>query len=136
MASRTVDCNQCGEPFEAKRSTAKYCGGRCRQQARRRATPAEAAAAAPNLPRIVELVTQELESLKKTDTVLGAQALELALRMTSMRDTGSAIAALSRELDRVMLRLRSGVAKQEDEVASARRRRDEKRRQAAEAREA
>lgn len=136
MAVRVVECQQCSEKFEAQRSTAKYCGGRCRLQAKRRATPAEAAAVAPNLPRIVELVTKELADLKKTDTVLGAQALELATRMASNKDTGSAIAALSRELDRVMLRLRSGAAKQEDEVASARRRRDEKRRQAAEAREA
>lgn len=132
----TLTCQQCGEPFDAKRPHAKYCGPRCRQQARRRATPAEAEALAPTLPRIVTLTIQELDQLSKTDTVLGAQALELAMRMTSGRDTGSAIAAVSRELDRVMLRLRSGAKAQEDEVASARRRRDEKRRQAAEAREA
>ena len=67
---------------------------------------------------------------------LGQQALELAARLASPKDTGSAIAAVSRELDRVMLRLQSGAAKAEDQVAAARRRRDEKRRAAAEAREA
>lgn len=132
----TVTCEQCGEAFEAARRTRKYCGDRCRQQARRSATPEEAEAIEPRLPRLVELTRKELESLGKLDTVLGETALTLASRMTAAKDTGSAIAALSRELDRVMLRLRSGAAKQEDEVASARRRRDEKRRKAAEARQA
>lgn len=131
-----VACAQCGESFEAKRSTAKYCGDRCRQQARRKATPAEAEAVEPRLPRIVELTWTELEALGKFDTVIGAQAMTLAMRMTSMVDTGSAIAALSRELDRVMLRARGSGASEEDELASARKRRDEKRRAAAAAREA
>ena len=129
-------CEQCGEPFDAKRSTAKYCGPRCRQQARRRSSPAEAEAVDPRLPRIVELTTKELTRLEKLDTVTGQQALALAHRMCSTKDTASSIAAASRELDRLMLRLSSGAASQEDQLASARRRRDEKRRQAAEAREA
>ncbi|MBB3041011.1 hypothetical protein [Nocardioides soli] len=130
------DCAQCGEVFEAKRSTAKYCGDRCRQQARRKVPAAEAEAIEPRLPSIVTTTQAELTRIGKLDTVLGAQAMTLAQRMTSMKDTGSAIAALSRELDRVMLRVAAGAAKQEDQLASARRRRDEKRRAAAEAREA
>ncbi len=131
----TVTCGQCGEAFEAARATRKYCGDRCRQQARRRASEGEAEAFGAD-PSIVERTRSELRELGKLDTVLGAQALVLATRMTSAKDTGSAIAAVSRELDRVLLRLRSGTKGQEDEVASARRRRDEKRRKAAEAREA
>lgn len=87
-------------------------------------------------PRILVVTRTEVERMKKTDTVLGQQALELAARLASPKDTGSAIAAVSRELDRVMLRLQSGAAQAEDQLASARRRRDEKRRQATEAREA
>ena len=68
--------------------------------------------------------------------MIGQQALELARRLVSTKDTGSAIAAVSRELDRIMLRVAAGAAQAEDQVASARRRRDEKRRAAAEAREA
>ena len=132
----TVTCGQCGESFEAERRTRKYCGDRCRQQAKRRVPPGVAEAIAPGLPQLVTLTRKELEQLGKVDTVLGAQALTVAERMTSAKDTGSAIAALSRELDRIMLRLRSGAKSQEDEVASARRRRDEKRRQASQAREA
>ncbi len=131
-----VVCAQCGDSFAGKRSTAKYCGDRCRQQARRRATPGEAAAVVPGLPRIVELTEAELVRLGKLDTVIGQQALELARRLVSTKDTGSAIAAVSRELDRIMLRVAAGAAQAEDQVASARRRRDEKRRAAAEAREA
>lgn len=131
-----VTCAQCGDQFDAQRRTRKYCGDRCRQQARRKASPAEAEAIEPRLPNIVDLTRTELEALKKLDTVLGAQAMTLAWRMTSLKDTGSAIAAVSRELDRVMLRARGGGASEEDELASARRRRDEKRRKAAEARQA
>lgn len=87
-------------------------------------------------PRILVVTRAEVERMKKTDTVLGQTALELAARLASPKDTGSAIAAVSRELDRVMLRLQSGAAQAEDQLASARRRRDEKRRQATEAREA
>lgn len=132
----TVTCAQCGEVFEAARATRKYCGDRCRQQARRTVPAEEAETIEPRLPDLVELTIKELADLGKTDTVLGAQALTLATRMTSSKDTGSAIAALSRELDRVMLRLRAGAQTTEDQVASARRRRDEKRKKAAEAREA
>lgn len=132
----TVACAQCGESFEAARSTAKFCGARCRQQSRRAMPAAEVEPTDEGLPRIVVVTRTEVERLKKVDTVLGQQALELAGRLASTKDTGSAIAAVSRELDRVMLRLQSGAAQAEDQLASARRRRDEKRRAAAEAREA
>lgn len=129
-----VVCAVCGEGFEARRRTAKYCGDRCRQQSHR--SPGAPADVVPGGPRIVEVTRREVERLGKTDTVLGQQALELAERLVSRKDTGSAIAAVSRELDRVMLRLASGAAQAEDQLASARRRRDEKRRAASEAREA
>lgn len=140
---RLVTCAQCGESFEAARATAKFCGPRCRQQSRRamprKAPEPVAVDAEPDgeeTPRILVVTRTEVERMKKTDTVLGQQALELAARLASPKDTGSAIAAVSRELDRVMLRLQSGAAQAEDQLASARRRRDEKRRQATEAREA
>lgn len=133
---RVVTCAQCGEEFEAKRSTAKFCGARCRQQSRRAMPAVELEPTDEGLPRILVVTRTEVERLKKVDTVLGQQALELAARLASPKDTGSAIAAVSRELDRVMLRLASGAAPAEDQLASARRRRDEKRRAATEAREA
>lgn len=133
---RVVTCAQCGEEFEAKRSTAKFCGPRCRQQSRRAMPAAKVAPTDEGLPPILVVTRAEVERLKKVDTVLGQQALELAARLASPKDTGSAIAAVSRELDRVMLRLASGAAPAEDQLASARRRRDEKRRAATEAREA
>ena len=140
---RLVTCAQCGESFEAARATAKFCGPRCRQQSRRamprRAPETVAVDVEPDgeeTPRILVVTRTEVERMKKTDTVLGQTALELAARLASPKDTGSAIAAVSRELDRVMLRLQSGAAQAEDQLASARRRRDEKRRQATEAREA
>ena len=32
-------CRQCGQPFEAKRSTALYCSSRCRLRAHRKSEP-------------------------------------------------------------------------------------------------
>lgn len=140
---RLVTCAQCGESFEAARTTRRFCGPRCQKQSRRampRTTPEPVAvdvdADGEETPRILVVTRTEVERMQKTDTVLGQQALELAARLASPKDTGSAIAAVSRELDRVMLRLQSGAAQAEDQLASARRRRDEKRRQATEAREA
>jgi len=36
VAVRLVACESCGRPFEAKRSTARYCGPTCRSRAHRR----------------------------------------------------------------------------------------------------
>ena len=32
-------CDECGEPFEAKRSTARFCSSKCRKRSHRRMQP-------------------------------------------------------------------------------------------------
>jgi hypothetical protein len=123
-----VTCAQCGEAFEGKRRTAKYCSPTCRQRSRRRATPAETEAAL-DLELgggIVAMTRRELTSLKKLDSVVGQQAMTLAIRMTSGKETGSAIAALSRELTRV-LQLARAAGEVKDPVDEVRERREQKR---------
>jgi hypothetical protein len=103
------ECAECSGPFEAKRRTAKYCGGKCRVRAtRRRANGGESPEPAllptdvrGSLP-IVEATRRELAAAGRVDSMLGQQALELAARMHSAVDTGSAIASLSRELRAVV----------------------------------
>lgn len=51
---------------------------------------------------LLEATRRQLEDLGQVDSVLGQQALRLAERMMSPFDTGSALAALSKEFGRVM----------------------------------
>jgi len=51
---------------------------------------------------LADTVRDELRSAGQLNSALGAQAVRLAERMESPFDTGSAIAALSRELRAVM----------------------------------
>lgn len=105
----TRSCESCGKPFEAKRSTAKYCRSGCRVRAtRKRASePAEVVELGPSEPAVdesplVKAVRLELEAAGRLESSLGQQALELARHMASPFDTGSARASVSRELRAVM----------------------------------
>lgn len=137
-----VVCSQCGTEFEAKRSTAKYCSPTCRQRARRGTnepgkveteaepvdeSPKPALAVSVLLGEdIVAATKRDLEAVDKLDSVAGRQAMVVAARMTLPKATGSEIAALSRELSRLML-LAVGKAGQEaDPVDEVKRKRDEK----------
>jgi hypothetical protein len=74
---------------------------------------------------LVAAIRRELEGARRLDTALGRQAMRLAERMHSMMDTGSAVAALSRELRAVMAEALAGVpAKADglDELAARRER--------------
>lgn len=118
-----VNCQQCGEPFEAKRSTAKYCSDKCRQRVQRRRNDPPPAAPVG----LVATVRKELEQLGKSESYVGQQALIIAERMASAKETGSAVTSLSQELTRLMATAKAGAPAEEDEVARARRIRDEKR---------
>ena len=119
-----VTCAACGQPFEAKRSTAKYCGATCRQRARRMPDAAKEAAPQSSLADVTE---RELTNANRLDTVPGQQAMALARRLANPAgETGSAVAALSRELSRLLASMQTG-KESVDEVEEARRKRDEKR---------
>jgi hypothetical protein len=122
-----VRCSVCGKPFEAQRPTAKYCGSTCRVRQSRKAKPApdpasETPVVTPIKPletvedSLVTAVKADLEAAGRLETALGRQALRLAERMGSAFDTGSAIAALSRELRAVMAEALSGGEKAGDSL--------------------
>lgn len=97
----TRTCSSCGRPFEAERSTAKYCGPTCRKRASRR--PSEPSGPVAALPiGLVEATRTELAAAGQESSALGQAALRLAERMCGEFDTGSAVAALSKELRAVM----------------------------------
>lgn len=137
-------CEQCGTQFEARKSTAKYCGGNCRTRASRNRTAAAinsggqtASPAAPKQPvggvvlvageGLVAQVQRELEEAGRLDTVLGQQALVLAQRMRVVSpDTGSSLSAISKELRTVMAQALDGVAIEGDPIDEVTRRREAK----------
>ena len=135
-------CEHCGKGFKAQRRTAKYCSTTCRVKAKnvRRSegdstapqVVQQRAAAAADAPRatLVEAVESELDALGKSNTMLGAQALEMAKLIAGGGETGAAVAALSRELRAIMVLVSRGV-EQGDEVDELKAKRDEKRQAAA-----
>lgn len=119
-----VTCGGCGKPFEAKRSTAKFCGATCRKRASRRGPaltvvdqgeqqqPDDETPPAP--PAVVDLVgvyRSALTEVDRLDTPLGQHVLVLAAKMVSAFETGSGVAALSRQLDAVFDKAMKGVTR-------------------------
>ena len=112
-------CSRCGKTFEAKRSTAQYCSSSCRVRASQiRKSSAEVV----NLPQksvepagLAATVEKQLRDAGKLDSYAGQQALFMARRLErSAMDTGAAVAALSKELDRLMTAVMADVEAEPD----------------------
>jgi hypothetical protein len=129
----TKVCEQCQKSFEAKSRTAVYCGVSCRVRAHQARKNAGVTAEKPELAPVAALpvkesalvaaTRRELEEAGKIDSVAGQLALELAAKACSPADTGSAKAAVSKELRAVMAEALADVAKKADgldELASRR----------------
>jgi hypothetical protein len=130
-------CVVCGRPFGAQKPTAKYCGPTCSKRgqraglASRRGAPVTRISPATTSPidgtsDLVDAVRQTLGAAGRLDTSLGQLALILARKMTDY-GTGGGVAALSRELSRVMDAALGPVEPSDDLVDELRRRRDRKR---------
>ncbi|SRX93572.1 hypothetical protein MSP7336_01811 [Mycobacterium shimoidei] len=131
-------CAVCGKPFEARRPQARFCGATCRKRHSRNpsaAAPADApAVVAPMTNRkpvgdLVEATRAELERLGRLDTVAGQQALRLADEMYRFQTAGG-LAAISKELSRVLAEIRQTVNVVDDPIDELKARRDAKRRAA------
>lgn len=137
-------CASCGKFFEAKRSTARFCGERCKKRAQRGTggngtvvalgvVPAPPAAVEPPRERgpgpLESAARAELEAVGRAETLAGGVVLALARRIDQAGpdDTGSGFAALTKEL-RASLAAAVAGAEQSDEVDQVRRQREEKRR--------
>lgn len=96
-------CAHCGDTFDAQRSTKKYCGSSCRAKASTSdGPPPPPATVSRPVSGLVDAVSAELEALSKVDSVTGQHALELASRIASAPAVSSGVAALSKELSRVL----------------------------------
>lgn len=142
-------CDMCGKAYTPKRVTSQYCSSACRTRATRlraagvrpalaavapapQGIPVAAAAPAAGSPAgggLVASTRQQLEVAGRLDSILGQQALVLAARLevTSGVDTGSSLAAVSKELRAVMAEALAGVAVADDPIDELRRRRELKR---------
>jgi hypothetical protein len=101
-------CENCGKPFETKRSHAKTCSSACRGKLAAKVKRVGLAPPIPNpspdRPSLVFDATQQaLVQAGRLNTPLGAIALVVAGRLDGSEvDTGSGVVALSRELDRLL----------------------------------
>ena len=120
-------CAGCGDTFEAKRSTAKYCGGTCRQRGNRRQEPEAASEVDWTAFPLVAATAAELEAAGRLDTSLGQQALTVALKVCSPFETGSGVASASKELRAIMAAALDGANIAADPLDELRARRDRKR---------
>ena len=116
-----VACTVCGATFQAQRVTARYCGSTCRTRASRAGSssrprpagggqvtplPTPVAPAGPpetfdepSLDGAYQTTRAALERASRLHTPLGQAAVRLAYRLdNSHKDTGSAVAALARQL--------------------------------------
>lgn len=128
------NCIQCGKPFEGQRVTAKYCSATCRVYRSRSgpppARPAVTVQVVSDRPvsGLFDSVHAELEVLGKVDTVDGQHALELANRIVSAPGMNTGVAALSKELSRVLGEVRGGSSAVLNPLDELKARRDAKRR--------
>ncbi len=85
------------------------------------------AAEVPASGGLLEALRRELAAAGRLDTALGQQALALAVKLSSPFDTGSAMAAVSRELRAVREEALRGAEQVADPLDELRLRRDAKR---------
>lgn len=97
-------CDACGGSLEGRRSDARFCSDRCKDRIKKRLQrgsvvpmPARAHGGDEESPLVRSLLA-ELEAAGRLDTTDGQHAVLLTRRLVAAeRDTGSAVASLSKE---------------------------------------
>lgn len=119
-------CDSCGVTYEAKRPSSRYCSSRCRGRAARAGVSKPRQ---PSEPRpvststeIAQHVTAELGD--QIGTAAGQMALALAHRLDASVDTGSAMAAVARELRTLMVEVLGSMPQAADPIDELRARRE------------
>lgn len=107
-------CQHCGKPFEAQRSTAKFCGSTCR--ARKHQGKPASADNPPTAPGtdVADALHAELHQLGLAQTYEAVVALKIARQLDNGTVTGAAVTSLSKELDRRVDALRLKAIRPDD----------------------
>jgi endogenous inhibitor of DNA gyrase (YacG/DUF329 family) len=129
-------CDLCGASYVAQRSSSRFCSPRCRSRnggaPRQRhvvlsvtsdATDGDGGAS------LLDAVRSELAAADMTNSALGQLALLLAGKLSDPHDTAAGIAAVSKELSRVMTAALRGVHVSTDPLDELQKRRHVKRSQ-------
>ena len=129
----TRQCDSCSVDYEAQRASSRFCSARCRNRGSRSPTkPARASVVPVTDPATSGLLiatARELEAAGCLDSVLGHVAVELVRRIINPAETGSAVAALAKQLrDTLAAALEGSVVVEADPLDELRSRRDHKRR--------
>lgn len=134
----TRTCERCGKDFQARRSTAKYCGSTCRSQASVvRAdggtvvplTAVAASAVADDEETLTDATRRALTTAGVARTVSGRAALALARRIDAGQDGGSAMASMVKQLEASVSAALASVSRA-DQLDEVNQRRDKKLRDA------
>lgn len=121
-------CDACKKPYEAKRSTSRFCSAACRNRAKRSGNVRELPVPPSEDGPIVDAARAELDALGATATLAGQRALHLAkLLQSHTADSGSSKAALDRQLAAAMVDARGGATRVDDPLDEVARKRDLKR---------
>ena len=133
----TRECDQCGKSFEAKRSTAKYCGSTCRARRATGQPPVKLASPADvtPLPRpdagergpVAAATLIMLTDCARESTPLGVLALHLAATIDDLMTPANAKAALAKSLRETLAEAVKGANVADNPVDELRRKRDLKR---------
>ena len=104
-------CEACGKSFNAVRASARFCSDACRKRVARHGGAKPQLSVVESMPErpknagsLLGAVMIALEEAKTLETPAGRLAVSLASRIEDpvSMDSGSAVAALSRELRAVM----------------------------------
>ena len=123
------DCDRCGSTYDAQRPSSRFCSARCRVaagKARKDGLPESVAVISPASPiatGLADATRRELEAAGRVDTSLGQAALALAARIDQGSDTGSALAAVAKELRATMVQALDGADVEADLIDELRARR-------------
>lgn len=125
-------CDDCGETYEAKRPTSKYCRDTCRKRSSRKPKPAtessaQAAKDSVVTPPVTPPLLELLAELGLAETYEGAITLGLAAQLDGGAIVGTQYVSLSKEVDRRVAELRKMAVVEHDPVAAAQAAVEEKR---------
>lgn len=119
-------CEACGTAYEAKRPSSRFCSDRCRKRTARAQGTAAKPPATPVEQQpdsaIAEHVARELGD--QLDSAAGQMAIALARRLDANLDTGSAMAAVARELRTLIVEVLGNQPQAADPIDELRARRD------------
>lgn len=136
MATRR-NCDSCGKAYTAKTARSRFCSTACRVRASRGVVvPIETkaptsrstkeASASPELVGVLGATYRELDAAERLETAYGQAAMVLARRIDAGRDTGSAMATMTRQLRETLAEALKGARREGsklDELTERRRQR-------------